>query len=30
MSLISQVIIDADDELRYPSIGELECLFFIL
>nr|YP_010337283.1 allophycocyanin gamma subunit [Pulvinaster venetus]UNJ16868.1 allophycocyanin gamma subunit [Pulvinaster venetus] len=26
MSLISQVIIDADDELRYPSIGELESI----
>jgi len=24
MSLVSQIIIDADNELRYPSIGELE------
>nr|QCI08556.1 Allogcyanin gamma subunit [Spermothamnion repens] len=26
MSLISKVIIDADNELRYPSIGELQSL----
>ena len=26
MSLISQVITNADNELRYPSIGELECV----
>lgn len=24
MSLVSQIIVDADNELRYPSIGELE------
>lgn len=26
MSLISQIIIEADNELRYPSIGELESI----
>ena len=26
MSLISQIIIDADNELRYPSIGELQSI----
>lgn len=26
MSLVSQIIIDADNELRYPSIGELKNL----
>lgn len=26
MSLISQVIIDADNELRYPTIGELQSI----
>lgn len=26
MSLVSQVIIDADNELRYPSIGELNSI----
>lgn len=26
MSLISQVIVSADDELRYPSVGELKVL----
>nr|QCI07399.1 Allogcyanin gamma subunit [Leiomenia cribrosa] len=26
MSLISQIIIDADSELRYPSIGELQSI----
>lgn len=26
MSLVSQIIIDADNELRYPSIGELQSI----
>nr|YP_010865367.1 allophycocyanin gamma subunit [Campylaephora boydenii]WGT74139.1 allophycocyanin gamma subunit [Campylaephora boydenii] len=26
MSLVSQIISDSDNELRYPSVGELECL----
>nr|YP_009297809.1 allophycocyanin gamma subunit [Kumanoa americana]AOM67543.1 allophycocyanin gamma subunit [Kumanoa americana] len=26
MSLISQIIVDADNELRYPSIGELQAI----
>jgi len=26
MSLVSQIIVNADNELRYPSIGELQCI----
>jgi len=26
MSLISQIIVNSDKELRYPSIGELQCI----
>mgnify|MGYP003555697888 FL=1 len=26
MSLISQIIIDSDNELRYPTIGELQAI----